>query len=154
MEQGPGTCRGMGCAGGCSLPALSGHCRQEQPLPRPSPREGEGGETSENAFLWKNLSVTELLSLHGRGLAFPRRFLSIPPKPEKKTAFQALPKHPEPLLILLLRNAPSPPGKGGLQTLKTCSQAPLSTLAVPQGSCRGWGQVPNARGCGGTPAPG
>lgn len=43
------------------------------------------------AFWWKNLSVTELLSLHGRGFAFPRRFLSIPPKPKRKQRFRHFP---------------------------------------------------------------
>lgn len=47
------------------------------------------------AFWWKNLSVTELLILHGKVFAFLRRFLSIPPKPDRKV-FQALPKQPEP----------------------------------------------------------
>lgn len=92
------------------------------------------------AFWWKNLSVTELLSLHGRGFALPRRFLSISLKLEGKV-FQALPKQPEPLLTILLWNTPSPPGKGGLQTLNT-SKALSQSWLCSRGAAGDGGKCP------------
>lgn len=52
---------------------------------------------------------------------------------------QVLPKNPVPLLRILLWNIASTLGKEGLLNLKTCSKAHLSTLALQEESCRGWG---------------